>query len=378
MAASISYAQVLKANASTIQEHNLQHVESEVVVEKKKRRRRGGGKKQGLSDTSSVTHESYESDLYKEHPYFPLSPIKGIQDKQKQLINQKAGIVPIKILKRPETIITNITPSDPVQVSFSPPTSSMQSQSQSHQFVLKSPIITSSDTVKIAPPSDIQRIFTCMPYEPKTTEIITDEQVNSEKNAKMLSGAYDSTIKHQQKEIMANSEVIENQKQTMKEQSKGINTNNTKIASQIKTIEEHNSEISTKKDEIIKLSHQLNTIQSSYEHYNAELSKVYGNWMHYYNLLNEIQRQYTEQYQKNQLLIQHSIALEQQIQQQQQQQQQQLIQVQPQYIQVPQEVYAQQMQQQMPQMPQQYMTLPMPTPEFMNAFMQAMASVNNQ
>ncbi len=370
---SITYAQIVKSNADNtgVQEVYNMHAE-QPALEKKKRRRRNS-KKTAISESSSITRDSYESELYKEHPYFPLCPIKEIQDKQKEMLNKKSGIVPIKILKRPE-----VTPTDPVQPSFSP--------SDKSQFAIRSPIIMPAGFTYEKPSESVQKIFTCMPSAEQFNEAVEEQQVQPqqsslEKNAKVLSSAYESTIKLQQKEIMANSEVIENQKQTIKEQSKGINTNNTRIASQIKTLEEHTEEISTKKDEIIKLSHQLSTIQSSYEHYNAELSKVYGNWMHYYKLLSEIQQQYMVEYQKNQQLIQQNAILEQQLiaqgqQFQQLQQQQQLQQVYiPQYYQQGQEQY--QEQQQVQPQGQQYVTLPMPTPEFMNAFMQAMVTASN-
>ncbi len=340
------------------------------ALEKKKRRRRNS-KKTAISESSSITQDSYESDLYKEHPYFPLSPIKEIQDKQKEMLNKKSGIVPIKILKRPE-----LTPTDPVQPSFSP--------SDKSQFAIRSPIIMPAAFTYEKPSESVQQIFTCLPSaEEFNTAVSATTSNTDEKNAKVLSSAYESTIKMQQKEIMANSEVIENQKQTIKEQSKGINTNNTRIASQIKTLEEHTEEISTKKDEIIKLSHQLSTIQSSYEHYNAELSKVYGNWMHYYKLLSEIQQQYMVEYQKNQQLIQQNAVLEQQLiaqGQQLQQYSQQQQQLQQAYIPLYyQQVYQPQGQQQVLQQEQQqqYVTVPMPPPEFMNAFMQAMATASN-
>jgi hypothetical protein len=380
---SITYAQIVKSNADNTEDKGVYNMHTEQPALEKKRRRRRNSKKTAISESSSITQDSYESDLYKEHPYFPLSPIKEIQDKQKELLNKKACIVPIKIIKRPE-----LTPTDPVQPSFSP--------SDKSQFAIKTPIIMPAGFTYEKPSESIQRIFTCMPTAEQFNETMEEQQVQQqqqsslEKNAKVLSSAYESTIKLQQKEIMANSEVIENQKQTIKEQSKGINTNNTRIASQIKTLEEHTEEISTKKDEIIKLSHQLSTIQSSYEHYNAELSKVYGNWMHYYKLLSEIQQQYVVEYQKNQQLIQQNAILEQQLiaqgqqlQLQQQQQQQQQVYV-PQYyhqVHLPQEQYQEQYQEQeQPQIQpqeQQYVTFPMPSPEFMNAFMQAMAAAAN-
>ena len=334
------------------------------------------------SDVKQKGKQDYVSDLYKEHPIFPLSPIKSIKEKQIKLLHQKSGITPIKnppvkeevqlqqvqVKQRQQKSVKEpllSSPSDPKPLSFS---TKPEEQSQVQKSTIK---------IRTHNPTE-EELF-------GNTSSIDDKKENL-----VLISAYDATIKVQQKEIADNAEVIENQKYSMKEYSKGINTNQSNIAIQHQTINDNVEKISNQKHEIINLSTQINTLRTSFEYYTNELNKTYSAWQQYCNALKGVQLQFTAESQKHQELVQQNAELEQEVQAQQQRQMQliaynhqvqQLQQSQAQLHQVPQYVmqyppvyYPQQVQQQV-QTPQ-YMTVPIPPPEFMNAFMHAMATAS--
>lgn len=374
---------------------------------------------------------NYVSELNKEYPIFPLSPIKSIQEKQVKMLQQKSGIT---IIKKPYIKEVQLTQKKQSQLQS-------QSQSQSQKKPIKESLLSSpSDPKPIAFVTEVEQIVEKQLHQNKSvqestvkirTHNPTEEElfgnishIDNKKENPVLISAYDATIKMQQKEITDNAEVIENQKYSMKEYSKGINTNQSNISAQQQIISDNINRISSQKDEIISLSTQVNTLRSSFEYYTNELNKVYTSWQYYSTALKGIQSHFIVESQKNQLLIQQNAELEQQIQQmqeqqeqqeqeqvqqqqqyqqqqliaynqqlhqvQQQQQQQQQMQLQvPQYImQYPPVYYPQQVQPQphthTQQQQQQYMTVPMPmpmplpTPEFMNAFIQAMATVSTE
>ena len=270
----------------------------------------------------------YVSDLYKEHPVFPLSPIKSIQEKQVKMLQQKSGITIIKRpdLKKPDAKKSVIneqkvikepllsSPSDPKPVAFVTEVQPAAINHQVQESVMK---------IRTHNPTE-EELFgnTSSTVTATATANATANATTDNKKENSLISAYDATIKLQQKEIADNAEVIENMKHSMKEYSKGINTNQSNIATQQQTISDNIEKISKQKDEIINLTTQVNTLRSSFEYYTNELNKVYVSWQQYSNAVKGVQMQFAAESQKNQELIQQNAELEQQVQALQEQEQQ--------------------------------------------------------